>query len=410
MAGSRAQPPRLIAIFGSGETSPVMTSVHQNLVARVSDPRLKAILLDTPFGFQPNADEIAARTISYFRQHVGCEISLASFRHSGQATPKEFEQFLSRLDQANYVFAGPGSPTYALRHWRDNGVRARLVEKVARGGCVAFASAAAIGLGSYALPVYEIYKVGDDPSWTRGLDLLGEIGVRCAVVPHYNNREGGTHDSRYCYMGESRLRLLESMLPDQTLILGIDEYTACIIDVEAQSVTVRGRGGVTVRRQGMERLWKRTTFALSELQDAFEAPTSAGMGLSPEIGRASAGGVPNVDAVDRCDVDGVVMAILEMESVLDEGLAGIAGTQERDRVRAEMRDLVGRIPDLQRSGRPGQVREYVAPLVDFVLSLRGEARRERRFGDADRLRAILADCGVEVQDTPSGTAWSLAQA
>jgi hypothetical protein len=387
-----------------------MTSVHQDLVARVSDPRLNAILLDTPFGFQPNADEIAARTISYFRQHVGCEIGLASFRHSGQATTNELKQFLTRIRQANYVFAGPGSPTYALRHWRENGVRERLVEKVVRGGCVAFASAAAIGLGTYALPVYEIYKVGDDLSWTAGLDLLGEIGVRCAVVPHYNNREGGTHDTRYCYMGESRLRRLESMLPDPTLILGIDEYTACIIDVEAQSVTVRGRGGVTVRRQGMERLWKRTTFPLSELQDAFEAAPSAGIGLSPEIERAHASGVPGADTLDRRDVDGVVTTILEMESVLDVGLADIADTQERDRVRAEMRDLVRRIPELQRSGKPGEVRDYVAPLVDVVLSLRGEARRERRFGDADRLRAILAECGVEVQDTPSGTAWSLAQA
>ena len=385
-----------------------MTSVHQDLIARVSDPRLNAILLDTPFGFQPNADEIAARTINYFRQHVGCEISLASFRHGAQAPANALELLIGRLGQANYVFAGPGSPTYALRHWRDRGVRELLVEKVLQGGCVAFASAAAIGLGAYALPVYEIYKVGDDPSWTAGLDLLGEIGVRCAVIPHYNNREGGTHDTRYCYMGESRLRLLESMLPHETLILGIDEYTACIIDVEAQSVTVRGRGGVTARRQGTERLWKRTTFPLSELQDAFEAPASGGIGLAPEIVRAPAGGVSNAD-LHRGDVDGVVTAILEMESVLDEGLAGIAGTPERDRVRAEMRDLVGRIPELKRSAKPGEVREYVAPLVDVVVSLRGEARRERRFGDADRLRAILADCGVEVQDTPTGTAWSLAQ-
>jgi hypothetical protein len=397
----------LIAIFGSGETSPVMTSVHQNLISRVGRPRLNAILLDTPFGFQPNADEIAARTISYFRQHVGCEISLASFRHSKLASAKEFDQFLAHLDQANFVFAGPGSPTYALRHWRDNGVRERLVEKVVHGGCVAFASAAAIGLGAYALPVYEIYKVGDDPSWTAGLDLLGEIGIRCAVVPHYNNREGGTHDTRYCYMGESRLQVLQSMLPDQTLILGIDEYTACIIDVETQSVTVRGRGGVTARRGGMERLWKRTSFALSELQGPFEAPASSRIGLSPEVERPPGA---NADALDRRRVDGVVTAILEMESVLDEGLAEIAGAQERDRVRAEMRQLLGRLPGLQDSGKPGEVREYVAPLVDVVLSLRGQARRERRFGDADRLRAILADCGVEVQDTPSGTAWSLAQA
>jgi hypothetical protein len=133
-----------------------MTSVHQDLIARVSDPDLNAILLDTPFGFQENADEIAFRIMTYFRQNVGSEITLASFRHSGRATALEVEQFLRRISDANYVFAGPGSPTYAVRHWRNHGVRDQLLEKVATGGCLAFASAAAIGLGAYALPVYEI--------------------------------------------------------------------------------------------------------------------------------------------------------------------------------------------------------------------------------------------------------------
>ncbi len=397
----QTRPPRLIAIFGSGETSPVMTSVHQQLTSRVG--RLTAILLDTPFGFQPNADEIVARAITYFRQHVGREISLASFRHSGLATALELEQFLARLSEANYVFAGPGSPTYALRHWRATGVRERLVEKVARGGCVAFASAAAIGLGAYALPVYEIYKVGDDPSWTAGLDVLGQIGVRCAVIPHYNNREGGTHDTRFCFMGEERLRLLESMLPDDVLILGVDEYTACIIDVEAQSVTVRGRGGVTVRRRGSERVWKQTTFPLGELQVGSQTPAAANPSR-PEPDATDHG------AFDRFDVDGLVAAILEMESVLQERIADIASRDERDRVRAEKRHLIIRLGDLARDGGREEVRGYVAPLVDVLLLLRGEAKRERRFSDADRLRAILLECGVEVQDTPSGTAWSLAQA
>jgi len=45
-----------------------MTSVHQELIARISYPHLNAALLDTPFGFQQNADEIAARIIAYFRQ------------------------------------------------------------------------------------------------------------------------------------------------------------------------------------------------------------------------------------------------------------------------------------------------------------------------------------------------------
>jgi hypothetical protein len=377
-----------------------MTSVHQDLIARVSDPRLDAVLLDTPFGFQENADELAARISSYFREHVRCDITLASFRHSGRATPAEFERFLTRLGQASYVFAGPGSPTYALRQWRDPAVRDRLLAKVAGGGCVAFASAAAIGLGAYALPVYEIYKVGDDPSWSAGLDLLSEIGVRCAVIPHYNNREGGTHDTRFCYMGESRLRLLESMLPDGLLILGVDEYTAGVIDVEAQTVTVRGRGGVTARRGGIERRWERTSFPLSELQDP-----GSGLALVSRTQRE-----PDHATGDRRDVDRVVSAILQMESVLDEGVAEIADSLERDRVRAEMHHLLTRLPDLEADGVEDDLRHYVAPVVDVLLSLRGEARREQRFGDADRLRAILADCGVEVQDTPSGTAWSLAHA
>ena len=392
-----------------------MTSIHQELVGRVSNSRLDAILLDTPFGFQQNADEIAARTISYFREHVGCEMGLASFRHGGRATALEFEQFLTRLGDANYVFAGPGSPTYALRHWRDSPVRERLIEKVNHGGCVAFASAAAIGLGAFALPVYEIYKVGADPWWTEGLDLLGEIGVRCAVIPHYDNREGGTHDTRFCYMGESRLRLLESMLPEDVLILGVDEYTACIIDVDAQSVTVRGRGGVTVRRRGIERRWERTTFALSELPhpQVGRAPISPPSALerdgdaSPMLEQARERALQGRDALDRRDIDGVVAAILETESVLNEWAADMVGTDERDRARAEMRNLIVRLGDLVRGGGSDDVREYVAPLVDVLLSLRGEARREQRFKDADRLRAILAQCGVEVQDTPSGTAWSM---
>jgi cyanophycinase-like exopeptidase len=414
MDRSDVRPARLIAIFGSGETSSAMTSVHQDLIARAGVPEPDAILLDTPFGFQENADEIAARAVMYFRERVGCEIRVASFRHRERATPLQVEQFLGRLGQANYVFAGPGSPTYALRHWRADGVRGRLLEKVTEGGCLALASAAAIGLGAMALPVYEIYKVGEDPSWVEGLDLLGQIGVHCAVIPHYNNHEGGTHDTRFCYMGEPRLRLLESMLPDNVLILGIDEYTACIIDIDAESVTVRGRGGVTVRRRGVEQVWRRTTFPLRELQIVAGAPAPATV-VGPGSERPDAS-PPRArtplrrgdDALGRPGVDEVVTAILQRENALEAWVAQVAGSVERQRVQAEMRHMVVGLGERIHNGGRGDARQQVAPLVDVLLSLRGAARRERRFEDADRLRAILAQCGVEVQDTASGTAWSLA--
>lgn len=406
-------PARLIAIFGSGETSPVMTSVHQELIARVSHPDLNAVLIDTPFGFQENADEIVFRIVAYFRQNVGSELTLASFRHSGRATALEVEQFLRSISEADYVFAGPGSPTYAVRHWRNHGVRDRLVEKVTQGGCLAFASAAAIGLGAYALPVYEIYKVGDDPSWTDGLDVLGEIGIRCAVIPHYNNREGGSHDTRYCYMGESRLRVLESLLPDDAVILGVDEYTACLIDVDAQTVTVHGPGEVTLRRRGIERRWERTSFPLSQLQDADQPATNSPHAAlpredAPMLEQTRAWGTSGRDALVRRDVDGLVAAILEMESVLHEWSTDLGGTDERDRGRAELRQLVVRLGEMVRGGAQAGIRDQLEPLVDVLISLRGAARREQRFHDADRLREVLAQVGVEVEDTPTGTGWSLA--
>src|SRR5215510_6553506 len=93
------------------------------------------------------------------------------------------------------------------------------------------------------------------------MDLLAKIGFpgSCAVIPHYDNAEGGTHDTRFCYLGERRLAMMEGMLPDDAWVLGVDEHTAVIMDLDARTVTVTGRGGLTVRRRGTSR-----TFAAGE--------------------------------------------------------------------------------------------------------------------------------------------------
>ncbi|MDQ2960431.1 MAG: hypothetical protein M3R48_05200, partial [Candidatus Dormibacteraeota bacterium] len=246
--------PRVLAVMGSGETAPTMTAVHAALLARL--PRdASAVMLDTPFGFQENADEIADRSVAYFHDRVGHDIEVVRFRNAETAGPLEYERMCARLAQAQYVFAGPGSPSYALRQWRDTRVSALLVDKVRTCGIVVFASAAAVGLGEVAIPVYEIYKVGEPVRWIPGLDVLAATGLHAAVIPHYNNAEGGTHDTRYCYMGERRLRILEETLPEGCAILGVDEHTACVIDVDAGTLTVHGRARVTWRTRGGETSW-----------------------------------------------------------------------------------------------------------------------------------------------------------
>ena len=66
-----------LAIMGSGETSPTMVKTHRALFEGRDGP---AVLLDTPFGFQENADDIAAKATAYFAESVGRTVGIASFR------------------------------------------------------------------------------------------------------------------------------------------------------------------------------------------------------------------------------------------------------------------------------------------------------------------------------------------
>ena len=201
------------------------------------------------------------------------------------ADPVRIEAALARLKAARWVFAGPGSPTYALRQWAGTDVPDLLADKLAHGGCVVFASAAALTLGRYTVPVYEVYKVGADPVWADGLDLLGALGPDVAVIPHYDNAEGGNHDTRFCYLGERRLAVLESQLPDTGWVLGVDEHTGCVFDFDAGTATVVGNGVVTVRRAGQsEVVGSGVTLPIPALVDLAFGKRTATVSLPPPPG------------------------------------------------------------------------------------------------------------------------------
>ena len=211
---------------------------------------MPAAILDTPYGFQENADVLSARTAEFFATSVGNPVEVVSFR-SRDVDEVTRSTAVARIRAARYLMAGPGSPSYALRQWAGGPIPDALAEKVAGGGVLTMASAAALTLGVVTLPVYEIYKVGEAPHWLEGLDLLGAAtGLRAAVVPHYDNAEGGNHDTRFCYMGERRLRILEAMLPEGAFVLGVDSHTALLLDLDAGVASVVGLGGVTVRVDG----------------------------------------------------------------------------------------------------------------------------------------------------------------
>lgn len=395
--------PGVLVLMGSGETSPTMVEVHRSVVRRLRrNPR--ALLLDTPYAFQENAADISSRATRYFSASVGLAVEVA-----GEA---------GSLVEADWVFSGPGSPTFALDRWAATDVGSGLRARVhVRSGATVLASAAACTAGVVAVPVYEIYKVGAEPHWRDGLDLLGALGLSVAVIPHYDNTEGGTHDTRYCYLGERRLARMERELSEETAVLGIDEHTAVVIDLQAETVETCGRGGLTVRRQGAQTVFPSgTVLSLAELRELAKGVT----GFPDQPRRVVAAPAPSggtlSEAVRACesrfdsaaarrDTGALTEAVLELEAEITRWAAD---TEEDEggveQARAVLRQLIAR---LGRMADPRAPRERFAPLVEPLLALRGRLRQSGSYDIADAVRAALTEAGIAIEDTPDGSRWAV---
>jgi len=259
-----------LTLIGSGETSERLLNLHQSLIAHLHPPRLAFI--DTPAGFQLNRKEIAVSLVNYFKKNFSLDLRVAE-HPSSTLTPANA---VAVLQESNYIIAGPGSPTYAIENWRGTLVYQALVDRLRAGAQIVLASSATIAISRYALPVYEVYKAGAAPHWVEGLDLLKPFGLDLALIPHYNNTEGKTYDTRYCFMGEPRLLALEKMLPDSTVVLGIDENTACTLDLEKWIVNVIGSGRVIIRYKGNERHYREgDSFPFERLTPAHAGETKS---------------------------------------------------------------------------------------------------------------------------------------
>jgi len=416
--------PRILAIMGSGETAPTMVTTHRRLTALLPSP-VQAVVLDTPYGFQENAPELALRAVEYFKTSINVDLQVAGLVRMKDthiaADPVETERGLRRLADADYVFAGPGSPTYALRQWSATTVATLLADKLRTGGIVVFASAAALTLGRATVPVYEIYKVGENVRRLDGLDLLSVIGINAAVIPHYDNAEGANHDTRFCYLGEARLVMFESMLDDDTFVLGVDEHTGLVIDLDSQIATVVGNGTVTVRLRGQSHVFATgATLSLEYLQnpwaqnaDAPQAPQRAivtlddvdpqALSLAADTDKA----IAEFDlAIAGADAPGAVRAALTLESCIRSWSADTLQSDSADRAHATLRSMISRLGDAATTGLQDP-RQVLAPFVDALITVRTIVRAEKRYDLSDIIRDIFAAQGIEVRDTPDGVEWNL---
>lgn len=416
MLHARAMSGRIV-IIGSGETAPTLVKVQRQIVAEAA-PGPRA-LLDTTYGFQVNRDDLTAKIARYFAESVGVNVEIAHW--ADPSDPAAVRQSaLGLIGRAGWIFAGPGSPTYALRQWQDTPMATALTTAVRRGATLVMGSAAAVSLGKAALPVYEIYKAGEDLRWIPGLDLLGELaGIQAAVIPHYDNGVGEKYDTRYCYLGATRLERMEAMLEAGTGILGVDEHTAVTFDLAAKTVSVYGNGTLTIRTHGMSQNFAAgAVLTLDAVREALHgASVSASNGaVAPPSAESDSRAIASLGAVADAarisfdaallanDAARAVEAMLELEEAIKEWSADTLQSADGDHARQVLRTMMVDLAQAAERGLSDTDAE-IAPLVELALELRATARASKDFAASDLIRDRLASAGIEVRDTPDGMTW-----
>ena len=334
-----------IAFLGSGETSLAGGRIFETLVRNLP-PSPNIAILETPAGFELNADLVAGRVAEFLEkrlQNYKPNIVTVPARKRETEFSPENPEIIQPLLAADMIFLGPGSPTYAVRQLKDSLAWDILRARHRLGTTLVFASAATIAAGAWALPVYEIFKVGEDVHKKTGLDLFAEFGLTLNFIPHWNNAEGGADlDTSRCFIGLDRFNEWCDSLPPDTTTLGLDEHTGLILDFQEMTCQVSGVSSVSLVRECDPEIYATgSTFSLNELGE-FKLPNPLESGIPVEV--------------------------WEMVQDANQPANG-------DMPPAEALSL---------------------------LEARQQARADKNWAESDRLRDEIASLGWQVQDTPEG--------
>jgi len=335
-----------IAFLGSGETSLAGGRIFESLARQISDP-LRIAIMETTAGFELNSLQVAGKVGEFLKtrlQNYKPTINIIPARKLETEFSPDNPEILKPLLSANMIFMGPGSPSYAVRQlqgtlaWDIIRARHRL------GATLVFASAATISVGAWALPVYEIYKVGEDIHTKPGLNLFADYGLNLSFVPHWNNAEGGIDlDTSRCFIGIERFNQWRKLLPADNILVGLDEHSGIIVDFENAACEVSGVSSVSVLKQNsMEMYPAGAKFLLNEFGKLTQ-PESIEQGIRPDAWEA---------------VTKAANAVEDEETPPDEAL------------------------------------EW--------LQQRKDARTRKDFAESDRLRDAIASLGWTVQDSKEG--------
>ena len=360
VAWTKAEPvPGTVAILGSGEAAATGRRVLGMLLRELAEPRTLAVL-DTPAGFQPNADRVAGKLVEFIAGRLGDlrpRAGVVRARREDLGAPMG-EAALAAIAAARCVVAGPGSPSYTYSAAGGYPVCGRFARGASPRATLDFASAAAVAMGTYAIPVYEIFKVGEAARDSRPgrAGSAGHAAGHCAALEQLGGRSRA--DTEPPLSRQARFDAMRRQLPPETLVLGIDEHPACVLDFGRGHAAVLGAGGVELLRWGVDR-------ALRERRDlSAGAAGQLGCGRAPPDAPAPAAKPSTADMAAS---------------------VGVHGPDEMASVETAL------VPDPWTEPGAQSPAISVEP-VDALVAIRMELRAARHFAAADH-RPRPAGCG-----------------
>ena len=360
-----------IAILGSGETSPNLVPVHMEMISRlqkITNP----LIINSPFGFQENADVISDKLKEFFKSSLNLDTHILSYRKPDEFNTVDYFKSLDEINKSNFIFSGPGSPSYAIKVWKNTGFPMSFKKLLQNDGSIVFSSAAATTLGEYTLPVYEIYKVGEDPYWIEGLDILGAFGIKATVIPHFNNKEGGNHDTRFCYIGESRFDTLRNKINSN--IIGIDEHTGVVVDGKTNTAEVFGIGMVTlISGEDKEEYIAGETISF----DKFRVSKKNKI-IPIKKSKQNYKQETNIDKVSKL--------------ILADDLSQGSINKVLSKIKTNLEELEDKT-------------KMIDPLINLIMEIRKSLREDQRFELSDYIRDELEKLDIEINDSDNNADW-----
>lgn len=209
----------IVALVGSGEYLPGMEAVDRYLIGRLNGATRVACL------------PTAAGNEGAERIHYWSELGVSHFTRLG--TPAEAvevidratagdEGLAARIAAANFIYLSGGKPDYLYGVLDGSPAWAAIQCVLAGGGVVAGCSAGAMVFGEKVPAFRNPWALRDGFGYLPGV----------VILPHFDEIPDGF------------VRLARAALPGRYRLVGIEGYTALVVD--AGGARVVGAGGVTL--------------------------------------------------------------------------------------------------------------------------------------------------------------------